>query len=284
MYTIAKLITSIASVVASNSFSNSVSKKTLKTQGDMFRFNAFMYLAALVLFLFATFDRSTSLYTILMGLVFGLLTTTGGFFRLRALAIGPMHITILVTTCQMVIPTLSGAIMFGEPFSIGKFVAMIFLILFVYLSLDKSSSGKINTRWVIFCIIYILATGTIGIMQKIHQSSVHKAELESFLAVAFACSFLFSAILAKRGECVAHFGAKEYVFAIVCGVCVFINNRFNLELSGIIPSQIFFPIANGVPLVLSSVVAVVVFKERITPIQCIGLVGGTISLMAICLL
>ena len=80
MHTLAKLITSISSVVVSNSFSNSVSKKTLKTQGDILRFNAFMYLAALLLFLAAALGTPTSLYTILMGLVFGILTMVGGFF------------------------------------------------------------------------------------------------------------------------------------------------------------------------------------------------------------
>lgn len=278
-----KLITSIASVVVSNSFSNSVSKKTLKTQGDIFNFNAFMYIAALILLLFTSFGKPTSLYTVLMGLVFGLLTTVAGFFRFRALAIGPMHITILVTTCQMIIPTLSGAIMFGEPFSTGKFIAMISLIFFVYLSLDKSSTGKINTKWIIFCAICFFASGFIGIMQKLHQNSVHKDEIESFLAIAFACSFIYSAISAKRGECIAHFGVKEYILAIVCGICVFINNIFNLELSGVLPSQLFFPVVNGVPLVLSSIVAIVIFKEKITLVQGIGLAGGIVSLVALCL-
>lgn len=284
MYTIAKLITSMAAAVCSGSFSNAVCKKTLKTQGDIFYFNAYSYLAALVLFILVSLGKPTSLYTILMGLVFGLLTVISGFFKFRALATGPMHITTLVTTCQMIIPTMSGAIMFGEPFSMGKFIAMVFLIFFVYLSLDKSSSGKINTKWVIFCVICFFTTGAIGIMQKIHQNSIHKNELDSFLAVAFLCSFIFSAISAKRGEGAARFGVREYIFAVLCGIFSFVNNIVNLELSGVLPSQLFFPLVNGVPLVLSSVVAIVVFKEKLSLVQGVGLIGGTISLVAICLL
>ena len=279
--TILKLISSMASSVISNSFSNSASKKSLKTQGDIFHFNSIMYLSALILFVALSIGKPISLYTILMGLVFGLLTITGSVFRFRALAIGPMHITILVTTCQMIIPTLSGTLIFGEPFSTGKFIAMIFLIFFVYLSLDKSKSGKINGKWAINCIVCFFSTGFIGVMQKIHQSSVHKNELEAFLAVAFVCSFLFALVSSKRSVCEAKFGAKEYIFAIVCGICAFVMNVFNLELSGIIPSQLFFPLVNGVPLVLSSLVAIVIFKEKVNWVQGIGLAGGIISLIAL---
>lgn len=284
MITILKLISSIASTVLSNSFSNSVSKNTLKTQGDTYRFNVFLFLSEFLLVAILAFGQPTSAYTILMGLIFGLLTVMASISKFRALSTGPMHITILFTTCQMIIPTLSGAVFFGEPFSVGKFIAMLFLIFFVYLSLDKSSTGKINTKWLIFCLICFFSTGAIGIMQKLHQSSVHKDEISSFLAVAFACSLIFSFVSAKKNESHAHFGAKEYIFAIVCGVFSFVCNVFNLELSGIIPSQLFFPIVNGVPLVLSSVAAIIIFKEKVTPIQAIGLAGGTISLIVLCII
>ena len=281
MITILKLISSMAATIISNCFSNSASKKSLKTQGDIFRFNTIMYIAALVMFVALAIGKASSLYTILMGLVFGLLTIITSIFRFRALATGPMHITILVTTCQMIIPTLSGVIMFGEPFSMGKFIAMLFLIFFVYLSLDKTKSGKVSADWAISCAICFFASGFIGVMQKIHQASVHKEEVEAFLAVAFACSFLFALISTKRSTCEAKFGVKEYIFAIVCGICAFIMNVFNLELSGVLPSQLFFPLANGVPLVLSSVIAIVVFKEKINWVQGIGLFGGIISLIVL---
>lgn len=284
MFTITKLITSIGSSVLFNSLSNLVSKKNFKTDGDIYLFNAVLSLATLILFLFFLPGQATSAYTIIMGLIFGLLTVAANITKFHALSIGPMHITILFTTCQMIIPTLSGAVMFDEPFSIGKFVAMLFLLFFVYLSLDKSGTGKINIKWLIFCLICFFSTGAVGIMQKLHQSSVHRDETMSFLTAAFVCSTSFSFFFAKKNKSEAHFGVKEYIFAACCGITSFICNVFNLELSGILPSQLFFPVVNGVPLVLSSLVAIIIFKERVTPIQAVGLVGGTLSLVLLCIM
>lgn len=284
MFNILKLISSIVANVLSSSFSNSASKKTLTTRGDVYRFNSLIYIVALVLFVIYSLGQPTSAYTILMGLIFGILTVAASISKFLALSIGPMHITLLFITCQMIIPTMSGALMFGEPFSVGKFICMIFMLFFVYLSLDKSGNGKINTKWLIFCLISFFATGAVGVMQKLHQASVHKDEIGSFLTVAIAFSLVFSLIFSKKGEDSAHFGKKEYIYAAVCGIATFLCNVFNLELSGILPSQLFFPVVNGVPLVLSSLVAIIIFKERVTPIQAIGLVGGTLSLVMLCIL
>jgi multidrug transporter EmrE-like cation transporter len=61
-------------------------------------------------------------------------------------------------------------------------------------------------------------------------------------------------------------------------------NFINLKLSGMLPSQLFFPLINGSAIVLSSLVSVLLFKEKLTRRQTIGLVGGIASLIAICLI
>ena len=60
-------------------------------------------------------------------------------------------------------------------------------------------------------------------------------------------------------------------------------NYLNLKLSGLIPSQLFFPLINGSTIVLSALLSVAVFKERLNKKQIIGLCGGILSLIAICL-
>ena len=57
----------------------------------------------------------------------------------------------------------------------------------------------------------------------------------------------------------------------------------NLKLSGLLPSQLFFPVVNGSAIILSSVMSVLLFKEKLTKRQVVGLLGGIISLVAICL-
>lgn len=60
-------------------------------------------------------------------------------------------------------------------------------------------------------------------------------------------------------------------------------NYINLKLSGVLPSQLFFPLVNGSTIILSSVMSVVVFKEHLSKKQAVGLIGGITSLVAICI-
>ena len=76
---------------------------------------------------------------------------------------------------------------------------------------------------------------------------------------------------------------KIIMLAGVSGLCTFCMNFLNLKLSGLLPSQLFFPVVNGSSIVLSSLMAVIIFKEKLSKKQLIGLVGGIISLIMICI-
>ena len=148
-----------------------------------------------------------------------------------ALTAGPMHITLLVTTSSMIIPTMSG-ILFGEQFSILKLILVIVLIVFIYLSFDKTDNNKSNKHWGLFCLLAFLFQGSIGVLQKIHQFSAHKGELNGFLFVAFVCSLIYSKIRAKKTFKELGFKKNHILFAIVCGICTYTMNFLNLKLSG----------------------------------------------------
>jgi len=52
--------------------------------------------------------------------------------------------------------------------------------------------------------------------------------------------------------------------------CVFI--RLNLYLSNVLPSAIFFPVANAGIIILSTLIGFVFFKEKLKPIQISGII------------
>lgn len=192
-----------------------------------------------------------------------------------------MHITILITTSSMIIPAISGAIFFGEAFSIPKMVSLLFLIFFIFIASNKDENTTISHQWIANCFLTFLLFGAIGVLQKIHQNSIHKDELFGFLTVAFFCSLVFAGVLAKKQK--ASLKNGHIILALLCGVCTFSMNLINLKLSGMIPSQIFFPLVNGGSIVLSSIVSLFFFKETTNKKQIVGLVGGIVALICICI-
>lgn len=279
---IIQIVLSISSMVLQNCIFNNVSKKELKTTDHVHRFNFLSYAVCIILFGVLAINGGISLYTVVMGLIFGVITALSLYYKMRSLRSGPMHITLLITTSSMIIPTMSG-IFFGEKFSFAKLCIVAVLIFFIYLSLEKKGSTHTDKHWLLFCALAFVCQGSIGVLQKIHQSSEHKNEIGGFLLVAFICSLIYSHIRAKKGFKELNFTKKNLIFALICGVCTFGMNVLNLRLSGLLPSQLFFPVINGSAIVLSSVMSVLLFKEKLTKRQNIGLIGGIISLIAICL-
>lgn len=277
------LSVSMLSMVLQNGLFNSVSKSSLKDKADRFYLNSFIYLVCFLMFLILVFSDSFSMYSVGLGLLFGVVTMFSGYYKLSALSKGPMHITTLIISSSMIIPAMSGAVFFGEPFSLGKTFAIILLIFFIYISLKKDSNTNFCKGWLPCIILAFLLQGVIGILQKIHQISPHKDELVLFLATAFLFSFVFSMCLAKREKNIFEFKKREYWFAAICGVCTFAMNYINLKLSGLIPTQLFFPLVNGSSIILTALISIFIFKESVTKHQVIGLVGGLVSLVLICI-
>lgn len=277
-------VISVFSVVLNNALNNRVCKKDLKDDAAMNAFNTVTFAGCLVLFGLAAAlsSQSVSLFTVLLGVIFGVVTALATYYKLKALACGPMHVTLLICTASMIIPTLSG-VFFGEPFSLLKLLFALILLFFVYLTIGKSEGGRIDGRWFLFTVISFLLTGAIGVLQKVHQASIHKDELYGFLFAAFVCSALFSLIKTAGKKGFSALTARPLIYAILSGVCVFAMNAINLKLSGVLPSQLFFPLINGSTIVLTSLAAVVVFKEKLTTRQTAGLIGGIAALVAICL-
>lgn len=52
--------------------------------------------------------ESLSLFTVLLGIVFGVMTALHNVYNMQALSTGPMNITLMITTSSTIIPTLSG--------------------------------------------------------------------------------------------------------------------------------------------------------------------------------
>ncbi len=271
-------------------------QETTKLSGG-FWFNAVSCLTAAVVLLCWGGFGSASAFTVVLGVVFGAITALQGITNIAALQVGPMSYTSVIISFSTLISALSGVLFFDESLGWAQIVGIV-LMLVSFILAAKSDSGekKANVKWLFLCLIAFAATGGIGVMQKVHQSSVYRNELNAFLIIAFVSSAVFCAIFAlllKRREGLSA-NEKEkrnksrmliwllIGIMVTNGACVAVNNKFNLYLSGVMDSAIFFPIVNGGGLVLTTLAAVLLFKERLSVKQWIGVAFGIISVVFLC--
>lgn len=259
------------------------------------RFSVLNSLAAVVVLLCFGGLTAPSAFTILLGIAFGATVAIQGIANLAALGCGPMSFTTVIVSFSTLLSALSGVLFFGESIAWAQIVGIVLMLASFVLAVKPDSSGKrVSLKWILLSLLAFAANGGIGIMQKVHQSSVYKSELNAFLVIAFLSSALICACCAipfgkrnteptePKGKTSARLGWQMPAVMLISGVCVALNHQFNLYLSGVMDSAVFFPIVNGGGLVLTTVAAVLLFREKLTKRQWLGVVLGIVSVVFLC--
>ena len=288
------LIISIVCAVLANIVKKHSSTKFQSKTAMRFLFNSIVSLTCVICFLVVGGAPEISGFTVMLGIIFGVTTVLQQFFSLLAYECGPFAYTAVIVSMSTIIPALSGCIFWGEDISTVQIVGMVLMLLCFILSVDFSSRGKkTSPLWFICVLITFVATGLIGVMQKIHQTSPYKTELNGFLITAFLCSFLISALITsvitarfskEKREALKSKDITAYAFVlmIICGICAAANNKLNLHLSGVMDSAIFFPVVNVGGMLLSALSSFLLFKERLSLQKWLGIFVGIVAVVLLC--
>lgn len=282
------VITIIVSVLSSLSRAF-YTKKISASSADVNIFNLVLNLTCgvVVLVLSGGFG-SFSIYSVLLGLVFGALCVFQLVTNLKALGIGPFSYTTVIVSLSTIIPTLCGPF-FGETIDLFQYIGIILMIACIIMSNEKNKSGteekKASVLWLVLCLVSALFNGFVGVFQKIHQSSIHKDEIPVFLVTAFLFASAYSAIALVIGNRkpqnreAQRFKLRSWhiCLPLAGGLALGTCHVVNLYLSGVIPAATFFPIVNIIPLALSTLVATIAFRERLSLKRWIGMLIGVIS-------
>ncbi len=292
-------ITMLLISIAANLFGGILKKDiNRKYSNDLFSYqlyNAVVSLFSAVFLILMSESIKFSFFTLIMGILFGMITLAQQIFNLYALEYGPFSYTSVIISLSTLIPTLSGALFWNENISFTQYVAIVLLAICIIFSVNKTGDKRVNVKWLLYSFTAFICTGLIGVMQKIHQTSEFKGEIDAFLIIAFGMSFISSFIFCiftykKHKACCKQdknirsvLNVLPVVIMIISGIFVAINNKFNLYLSGVLDSAFFFPVVNGGGLVLTSFAALIVFKEKLSLKQIVGIIIGIVSVILLCL-
>ena len=268
-------------------------------QTSLFFSNTVSCFATIITLLIWGGFETVSFFTVLIALLYGLCSMLNVIFLLKAINIGSWAYTTVLVSLSTLIPSVSGWIFWGEPVLWGQIVGVVLLVVSFFLSVnfDKNDKSKLSFNWLICVLISFVSVGLIGVLQKIHQTSLYAREDSELLIIAFAFSFITSSILLivehlknkriKENTCKEEKSInKVYVIAIILllsrGVFECVSNKLNLNLTALMDSAVLFPLLNGSNLVLTALLGVILFKEKLSLKQWIGMLIGFISLLFIC--
>ena len=245
-------------------------------QGILFAFGALALLLA-----GAPLRQPPSLQTLSYAIVYGILLILAQWFYTLALGRGNTALCSTVYSMGFILPTLSGALIWSEPFSMLDFAGVVCAVFAILCSqktsLRDTGAGK---GGLIPLLVAMLASGGLGIMQKLLQKAGVSDEQTAFLIIAFLLAALLSFLAvpaAEKGK-ENQFPVRMLGMAATVGIAFGSCNLLNTVLAGRLPSAVFFPTLNIGVIVLTLICGILFFKEKIRKKELLVLLFGGLSI------
>lgn len=274
------LITSIFLGSGRSVFSKMI--PTSKGKSEFFSNQAILFLAAsLAIFIFnpKAFAEITCL-TFIFAAAFGILTIAAQWCYTVALGKGPTSICAMIYSFGFIFPTIIGSLFWTEPFGFTTFIGLAVTILAIIASsfTDKNNGTK-NKGFLIPNLIAMAASGGLGILQKVHQSSQDAKNIDAFLIIAFALSMfasLFMAVISTKSD---NNDKKFSIYPILAGICFGTVSLTNTLLAGRMKSAILFPSLNIGVMMMCLILGIIIFKEKPTKPQIFAFFLGILAIL-----
>lgn len=291
MNAVVLLTISISFAVINNLLLHDSKNKGFRGIGDVLLFNAMVSIIWIIGLLVLNKGVRISLSAWVWGGIYGSVMSAFLLCKMQALATGPVSITSFIGCSSLLLSTGFGIIYFNEHISVIQVIGVAFLLVALLLTIFKTtqsapSDGKPEKTWPIWSALFFVCSATTGIIFKLHQSSpVHNEVNQMMLAAAVTSTVLFlisSLIVQSRTDkTMPRIAPTAWMSVIACGIVSCGYNRLNISLSGMLPSIIFFPVFNGSVILFASLLAALLFREKITKRQMIGIGIGIFSLMMV---
>ena len=275
------LITSIILSTGRNLLSKRISVIPFGTGSFFFHQFLLFSFGGLSVLLFGNISWSDiSFQTYLYAIIYAFALICAQWFYTAAFATGNTALCSTVYSMGFIFPTLSGAIFWNEPFSPFDLIGIILAT--VTIALSKSSPKKEKDRskqYFIPLIVAMLASGALGIIQKLQQRSPYAEERGSFLLIAFAIAACVSLTVSavKRGSR-SPLPKHSFAFASVIGLFFGCCNLLNTVLAGMLDTAIFFPTLNIGIIFLTMLSGSLIYKEKLSVRELILLFSGSLSI------
>lgn len=188
---------------------------------------------------------------------------------------------------SVVVPISIAILFYGDGVTVFKIVGIILAVVSVYLVSHKEAEGKAEDKlWWLFPLIIFICSGIIdSSINYAQRFLVNENNFDAFLSTIFSTAFVFGVIvliyqLTAKGE---KFQWQAIPAGIVLGTINYGTMYFIIKAlnSNVLEPSALFPINNLSILTLSTFVSVLIFKEKLSSKNWLGI---ALSLMAIFIL
>lgn len=224
-------------------------------------------------------------YTIALGALFIIV------FNLMALTTqrGGLSVVSVATKMSVVIPVVFGFWYYKEDANALKVLGILLALVAVYLTSVKSKDGiALDRRTLLLPLLVFLGSGIIDTSIKfLEDSYVAQDDVPLFSAVVFAAAatvgILILIVHAIQGK--LKFTFKDVIGGIVLGIPNYFSIYFLVHAlrTDILDSSGIFTVNNVAIVMMSTLVGITIFREKLLPRNWVGIILAVVSIFLVAL-
>jgi len=224
-------------------------------------------------------------YTVVLGALFIIV------FNLMALTTqrSGLSVVSVATKMSVVIPIIFGLLYYKEDLGWYKAIGIILALIAVYLASVKAKNGlKIKNKYLILPLLVFLGSGIIDTSIKfLEDSFLAKNDVPLFSATIFA-SAAFIGIMILAGQAARgkfEFELKNVLGGVLLGIPNYFSIYFLVQAlrSDILDSSGIFTVNNVSIVMLSTLIGIILFEEKLLLKNWIGIFLAIVSIFLIAL-
>jgi len=186
---------------------------------------------------------------------------------------------------SVMIPIIFGIIVYNEGVGFVKIIGISMALIAVYLSSAKSDATPVKFKNLLFPLLLFIGSGVLDTgLKYVETTSVSKGEEPLFLATIFGCAFVLGVfvVITQMINGKFHFHWKNILGGIVLGVPNYYSMEFLLKaFKTDIESSTLFTINNVGVVILTTVFALLFFREKLIKKNWIGILLAVISILLV---
>ena len=254
---------------------------------------------------FAFFDRTLDLIVLKYAVLYAVVYILCIVCLYSACACGPLSKTSLFLTSSLVIPLIGSVLIWHEPFHYWYIIGLVLMFAsFFLLSVKEKDEKKANIKWLLLAIGVFLLNGGLNLIIKGQQYESGGKGSPGLLAISYCFIIVISlliyitmlAVSQKKTAQTEESQLSSGLFRADCNrlshnikslVLIFlgagVGNFLATYLAGRLPGFILFPSVLGGSLIITTLVSVFVYKEKMTLRSVIGMILGGAAIVLFCL-
>ena len=268
------------------------SSNYLSEKKDYFHYGAFRQtvsaLFALALLLFAGDGLVFDLPTVLLSVLTSFSLTICMFCALAAMKSGTVVLVSMFSGAGLLVPCIAGIFLFHETIGVFQCIGLLFFFVSAYLLIG--SSKKIYTNFSMQTLLLIIGAmlfnGLTMLSQKMFSYYVPHGNVSlysclsfGFAGIALYLLLFFQSVQSKRK--ISPLSKPILLYGTLLSFAVLVISQLATILSSTLSSAVLFSLINGGGTIIASIVAAILFHEKLTKKSVLGIIIGISSLIII---